>query len=95
MNVIQRVTVHFWIFLYDCHLDNVIMGHKFFAAPLCGHQQGYSWPHKQTSLILDPRPLIIHIELKRTLFIKAVAPGNLCGTPICVCLCGTRMREEE
>lgn len=74
--------------LYVCHLDNVTVGYKLLwhlrNAGIQPSTRLFSL-NKQVSPLLNTQPLIIHMELNGTLFIKATAPGDLVlwATPMC------------
>ncbi len=81
--------------LWVCHLDNVTVGHKLLWY-LCnaGIQPSTRlfYVNKQASPLLNTRPLIIHIELNGTLFIRLRHQGTSCSelytyTYLCLCVC--------
>lgn len=80
-----------------CHLDNVTAGHKLLwhlCNPAIQPSTRLFSLNKQVSPLLNTRTLIIHMELNRTLFIKATAPGNFVLLAIHLCVCSTRKQES-
>lgn len=75
--------------LYVCHLDNVTVGYKLLwhlcNAGIQPSTRLFSL-NKQVSSLLNTQPLIIHMELNGTLFIKATAPGDLVLWAIHLCV---------